>query len=588
VLLELKITDFATIETLNLTFNSNFNVLTGETGAGKSIILDAMIMLLGGRGGSNFIRSGSKLATIEAIFKLSEELQSLLNPILEEEGLDDDPPDRLILARELRVNGRSFCRVNGRTVNVGLLTQIARPLIDIHGQNEHLSLMRVPQHQRLLDRYAGLDGERNALTKEVKKLYRVRQELNDLIKNERELARQLDQLTFQVEEIDAASLKPGEDAELEIERNRLSNAEQLSQLAGEAYSLLVEVRDEEQFSISDLLGQTNRLFNQLVKLDSSLEKHSEILDNINYQIEELAEVLRNYSDEIEFQPNRLQDVEERLYLIFNLKRKYGDSIENILEYVEKARTKIETITHSEERVAELQKQEDTMRHQIGELALKLSMTRQQAGQKLGKEIVRQLADLGMEHTEFSVQISWKDDPAGLYVAEIVAQSEGQKRTLAFDERGIDHIEFLISPNPGEPLKPLVKVASGGETSRVMLALKTVLATADETPSLIFDEIDQGIGGRVGGVVGRKLWELSTSGSHQVLCVTHLPQIAGYADTHYHVSKKIVAKRTNTIVRSLEQDDQVEELALMLGGVSNATRASAREILAEAKVVKSQN
>lgn len=581
MLTELKITDFATIESLHLTFDSHFNVLTGETGAGKSIILDAMLMLLGGRGDTTFIRSDCKRASIEAMFTLSDSLQAQVNPLLEAEGLDDELPDRLLLARELRTSGRSFCRVNGRTVNVTLLSKIAAPLIDIHGQHEHLSLMRVSQHQRLIDRYANLGPERSKLAVEVKKLTEVRQALNDLLTNERELARQVDQLSFQVEEIDEADLRAGEEQELEVERTRLANAEQLGQLSGEAYHLLVESRDEEQLCVADLLGQANRVFNHLLKLDDSIADKAELFDALSYQVEELGEFLRDYSEEIEFQPQRLQEVEERLALIFNLKRKYGDSIEEILAYADEARAKLDTITHSETRIAELRQTEEKLRHEIGKQALKLSKARQKAGKKLAQEIVAQLGDLGMPHTRFDVDIRWKDDPEGVYVVD----GKKETRTIVCDERGLDRVEFLISPNPGEALKPLVKVASGGETSRVMLALKTALALADDTPTLIFDEIDQGIGGRIGGVVGQKLWKLSSNGRHQVLCVTHLPQIAGYADLHYHVSKKVANNRTQTAVRVLEQEDKINELAQMLGTLSETTRASAREIISQAEMVK---
>jgi DNA repair protein RecN (Recombination protein N) len=279
----------------------------------------------------------------------------------------------------------------------------------------------------------------------------------------------------------------------------------------------------------------------------------------------------------------LQEIEERLSLIFTLKRKYGQTIAEIITFGERAQAELETISHSEERIEELRQTEEELRHEIGAMALALSQARRQAGQTLAAGVVAQLADLGMEKAEFAVDIQWADDPAGVYV-----ETDADTQTLACDEQGIDRIEFLITPNPGEPLKPLVKVASGGETSRIMLALKTVLAAADETPTLIFDEIDQGIGGRVGGVVGRKLWSLAEQSEHQALCVTHLPQIAGYADAHYHVAKQVTAGRTQTNVRVLTDDNQVEELAQMLGAVSDSTLESAREIINEAAAAKTTN
>jgi DNA repair protein RecN (Recombination protein N) len=365
-----------------------------------------------------------------------------------------------------------------------------------------------------------------------------------------------------------------------VERNRLANAEQLSQFAGEAYRLLVESSDDDQPSTADLLGQAARAVGNLVKLDPTVQEQQQLVDNLTYQLEELAGTLRDYSEAIDFDPTRLQEVEERLGLIFSLKRKYGNSIEEVIEFGERAQAELDQISHSEERIEELREAEEKLRQSIGQLALALSAARREAGQTLADGVVTQLADLGMAKADFAVEQSWADDPKGVYVET----DEGLK-TLACDERGIDRVEFLIAPNPGEPLKPLVKVASGGETSRVMLALKTVLAAADETPTLIFDEIDQGIGGRIGGVVGRKLWELSHQGQHQVLCVTHLPQIAGYGDTHYHVTKHVNGARTQTGVQTLAGDNRVEELAQMLGAVSQSTRESAREILNEAAGMK---
>jgi DNA repair protein RecN (Recombination protein N) len=580
VLTELNIANFAIIDELSLKFHSGFNVLTGETGAGKSIIIDAVTLLLGGRADTSFVRSGSNRARIEGSFRLSEDVRTIIDPILEREGLDGDEPDTLILGREIRSNGRSFCRVNGSTVNLSILAEVAQPLVDIHGQSEHLSLLKVRQHQRFLDRYAGLDSQRLELAAEVSRLRQVRQELNSLLQDQQRLARRIDQLAFQVEEIEAADLRPGEEEELNIERNRLANAEQLSQLAGELFRLLIEGDGDEQTPVTDLLGQAARFIGSLAKLDETWNERRQLIDGLVYQLEDLGGTVRAYSENIDFNPSRLQEVEERLGLIFNLKRKYGDTIEEIIEFGQKAQAELDTLSHSEERIDELREEEERLRHIIGQMALALSNARRQASQALADGVVAQLADLGMDQADFSVQIEWSDDSDGVYV-----ETDDGQRILACDERGLDRIEFLIAPNPGEPPKPLVKVASGGETSRTMLALKTILASADETPTLIFDEIDQGIGGRVGGVVGRKLWGLVHQGNHQVLCVTHLPQIAAYGDVHYHVAKQVVENRTQTGVRTLADDDRVEELAQMLGTPSDSTRQSAREILSQAAAVQ---
>ncbi len=577
MLTELTIRNFAIIEDLRLRFTPGFNVLTGETGAGKSIIIDAVSLLLGGRADSTVVRTGAEVAQVEGIFRLDKRLQPRINPLLEREGLEGDTSDTLILAREIRATGRNYCRVNGRTVSLSLLEEISQPLVDIHGQSEHLSLLRVRAHQQFLDRYGGLDEQREELAREVKKLRDIRKELAELLRDEQELARRIDQLTYQVQEIDAARLQPGEEEGLHTERTRLSNAEQLSQLVGEAYTALYE-GVEEQLSAVDLLGQAVRALNQLRRIDPGLEEQEQLAETLAIQLDDLARTLRDYQDSIEFNPMRLTQVEDRLSLIYNLKRKYGHSIEEVLAFGARAQAELDNISHSEERIDALRQEEETLRHRIGSMAATLSEARRSAGERLAAAVETHLADLNMKGARFAVDLARSEDPDGVYVGD---------QTLACDERGIDRIEFLISPNPGEGLKPLVKIASGGETSRLMLALKTVLSTADETPTLIFDEIDQGIGGRVGGVVGRKLWGLTQADGlqHQVLCVTHLPQIAGYADTHFHVEKGVSEERTTTHVRALNGADRVEELALMLGTPSDGTRRSAQEILEEAAAVR---
>lgn len=580
MLAELHIEDFAIIESLLLKFDRGFNVLTGETGAGKSIIIDAVTMLLGGRADTTFIRTGSERARIEGIFRLSEAMRQVIDPMLEEEGLEGDQADLLILGRELRNNGRNFCRINGSTVNLSLLEKVAEPLVDIHGQHEHLSLMQARQQLRFLDRYASLENQRQNLTNEVRHLRKVRQQLAELQRDEQYLARRMDQLAYQVEEIELAALKPSEEEDLNLERNRLANAEQLSQLTGEAYMLLVEGQEEQQPSITDLLGQVSKLIANLAKLDESWNEQRDMVEGLTYQVKDLASVVRDYADSIDFSSSRLQQIEERLSLIFNLKRKYGSTVEDILAFGRRAQEDLENISNNEVNIERLKEEEEVLRHRIGQLALSLSQARQAAAEILAQGVEAELVDLSMDKAAFKVAMEWLDDPQGVYV-----ETETGEQTVACDETGIDRIEFLISPNPGEALKPLAKIASGGETSRIMLALKHVLASADETPTLIFDEIDQGIGGRIGGKVGQKLWGLARRGNHQVLCVTHLPQIAGYSELHYHVAKHISGGRTKTSIEALSGEQQVEELAQMLGVLSDSTRDSAREILTEAEAVK---
>ncbi len=580
MLSELTIHDFAIIEQLQLCLGSGFNVLTGETGAGKSIIIDAVNLLLGGRGDVDFIRAGAGQATIEGVFHLDEETQYLVNPLLEQDGLEDDDPAILLLAREIRREGRNVCRVNGRAVSVKVLSEVGQYLVDIHGQSEHLSLLRVREHADLLDRYGELWPLREQFTGLVRQLRVVRRELADLRRDERELARRVDLLQYQVGEIEAARLDPDEEADLVQERSRLANAEQLQELADEAYHALYEA-DEDHASAVDQLQTAARALAGLARLDPSMASLGETAETLSYQVEDLANSLRDYRDQVEYNPRRLNLVEERLALIHSLQRKYGDSIEEVLAYADRARRELDTIEHSEERIAELEAEEDRLLHRIGQVGSELSARRREASERLAAGIEAELDELSMARARFGVDLGWRDDAEGAYV---------QGRRLAFDLAGLDRVEFLVAPNVGEPLKPLVRIASGGETSRLMLALKAVLAQADRTPTLIFDEIDAGIGGRVGSVVGQKLWGLTVGDggkvrNHQVLCVTHLPQLASYGDLHYRVSKGVVGERTVTSVQPLDGGARQQEIAGMLGVVTEQTLASAGEMLATSQVDK---
>ena len=573
MLSELTIINYAIIDELRLNLAPGFNVLTGETGAGKSIIIDAVGLLLGGRADPSMARAGAEMAQIEGLFRLDERLQALLAPILEHEGLEGDASDTLVLGRDIRASGRSTCRVNGRAVSLAVLEEISQPLVDIHGQGEHLSLLRIPTHQRLLDRFGGLDAPREALAQAVRGLRSTRRGLEALLHDEQELARRVDQLNYQIEEIAAARLKPDEEEELAAERTRLANAERLAQLSNEVCQALYE-GSEQQASAADLLDRASRALSQLAQIDGQMETYRRQTESLSIHVSEMAHTLRAYRDSVEINPQRLNHVEERLGLIHSLKRKYGQSVAGILDFQQRAQAELERITHSEERIETLRGEGERLRHEIGRAALALSAARRAAGDRLAAATESQLCDLNMKGARFAVELNWNDDASGVYVGE---------RTLACNESGVDRVEFMIAPNPGEGPSSLAKTASGGESSRLMLALKTVLAAADETPTLIFDELDQGIGGRVGAVVGRKLRDISLGAqrARQVLCVTHLPQIAGYAHTHYVVEKSASGGRTTACIRALEGAERVEELAAMLGTPSQGTRRSAQEILAEA-------
>jgi DNA repair protein RecN (Recombination protein N) len=589
LLAELHIRDFAIIDELQLTLAPGFSVLTGETGAGKSIIVDAVELVLGGRADMTVVRAGADQAIVEAAFRLEPERQAAIAPVLEREELQGDEADLLLLGREVRLNGRNVCRVNGRTVTLTLLREVAEGLVDIHGQSEHLSLLRVSQHVNLLDRYAELWPLRTQVAEKVAQVRAARRELADLLRSEEELARRADLLQFQIGEIHAAALEPGEEEALVEERLRLTNAEQLAALATEALQAL-EGGGEEAAGASDLLGVALRALERLARVDPAQEPQAKSAESASYQVQELARNLRVYQDEIEYSPRRLQEVEDRLALIRRLERKYGATIPDVLAHAEQAVQELETITHSEERIVELRAEEERLLAELSELAVALSAKRREAAGRLAAGIEMELSDLRMEGARFGVDFEWREDDRGVTVTESQIsdlQSQVSAGRFAFDSSGIDHVEFLVSPNPGEPLKPLARIASGGETSRLMLALKTVLSRADETPTLVFDEIDQGIGGRVGATVGEKLWQLAAGTGpgglhHQVLCVTHLPQLAGFGDVHFHVEKHVeqmeAGERTVTRVLQLEGQAQVEELAQMLGAAGDAAYRSAEEIL----------
>ena len=566
MLKELHIENFAIIDKIDLQLGTGLITFTGETGAGKSILIDAVETVLGGRADATMIRSGCERAYVEGVFYISPAIREPVHDILKREELLDSP-EYVTVAREIRLGGRNIARINGRSVNATLQREIGEYLIDVHGQSEHLSLLRVGQHIGLLDSYAGVEDLLAAYRKTFQALLAVRRELNELRQSEQEAARRIDTLTYQINEIESAQLHPGEEDTLKDERNRLANAEGLASMTQEALQVLDEGTSETP-AATDLLGQAVHALNNLLRLDPSratlVEQGQVMFDNLS----DLVRELRAYLERIEFNPRRLDLVEERLNLIHTLKRKYGEGIEAILAYAERAHRQVEAITHAGERIQELEIEETRLLNQLGKEGSELSNKRHQQAEIMGRSLETELSDLQMTGTRFQVDFQIRPDPHG------VPLEDGKR--VAFDSSGLERVEFLIAPNPGEGLKPLVKIASGGETSRLMLALKNVLASADQIPTLIFDEIDQGIGGRVGAVVGQKLWGLAHK--HQVICVTHLPQLAAFGAQHFHVEKLVQEGRTITRVRQLTGENRLEELALMLGGLSAGTLQSAREIL----------
>ena len=565
MLRELHIHNFGIINDLTVPFAPGLNVLTGETGAGKSMIVDAVSAILGARAQPEWLRAGEKSGYVEGIFELEGDVAQRVSAFLRQEGLDDEE-GVLILSREMRANGRTIARVNGRAVTASLLAELGALLVDIHGQGDHLSLLKPRTHLFLLDRYAHLDELRSALAEEVARLRHVRRELEHLRTHARDLAQRADLLAYQIQEIHSANLEPGEDEALESERRRLAHAEHLIQGIEEAI-LALEGDMGTTLGAIDLVGQVQERLARLTHMDEDLNALAEQTDLIADQVSDLLRALRDYREQVEFNPQRLEEVEERLALIRGLKRKYGDTIEEILAYAERAAEELENIGSADERIGELEEEEARLLARVGELAAALSAKRQEAAENLARAVEAELQELRMGNTRFHVDIRQEEDPRGVPVGG---------RRLAFDSTGVDRVEFLVSTNPGEPLRPLARVASGGETARLMLALKTVLAHADPVPTLIFDEIDVGIGGRVGGVVGRKLHQLAQS--HQVLCVTHLPQLAAHGDHHLNVIKQEEGGRTVVRVRVLEGEERVRELAVMLGAPTEAGLRSAQELL----------
>jgi DNA repair protein RecN (Recombination protein N) len=566
MLSELHIENFAIISNLDLHFDPGLNIFTGETGAGKSIIIDAVEAILGSRADATMVRAGADRALVEASFEISDEMREPVRQILEREALQDET-ELLTMGREIRANGRSFARVNGRNVNVHVLSELSEYLVDVHGQSEHLSLLHVRQHLGLLDSYAHVEKELAKYQDTYHHLVHVRKELADLRKAESDAARQIDILKYQIDEIEAARLHEGEEDELKAERTRLANAEGIASIIQETVQLLDEGTPESP-AVSDLIGQVTSLLYNLSRLDPQQEKLSERSQSALDELSDLATTLRDYQETVEFNPKRLDQVEERLNLIHNIKRKYGENIADVLQFLEQAKKQQDSITHASERIAELDSDENELLINLAKIGEHLSEQRHSAATKLESALEIELMHLSMAGAIFKVDFSENQSDEG------VTLSDGRK--VAFDSTGLEHVEFLVAPNPGEGLKPLVKIASGGETSRLMLAIKNVLAQADKVPTLIFDEIDQGIGGRVGMVVGRKLWELARQ--HQVLCVTHLPQLAAFGEQHLRVLKQIKEGRTETHVEILYGDSRLIELAQMMGEVSDGTRQSAKELL----------
>lgn len=588
MLLEINIEHFALINYVRLQFSGGLSVLTGETGAGKSIILDAVQAVMGGRTSADVVRAGEEKAVVEAVFDLSgrPDLARVLGGI----GITMEEDSLLLVRREISRLGRGSIRVNGRTVTAGMLKEATDGLVDLHGQHEHQSLLQVEKHLELLDQYGGsllqkegktldlldrygggpLLALRDRLSGVVKEIAGLCSELKGLLGDERDRARREDLLRFQVAELAAAKLRAGEEEELEAERQVLAHATKLKATATGAYASLYEGAHR-QMSALDLLGRVRSDLEDVLRHDATLTEAVELVASAVVQVQEASHILVAYRDRIDDDPDRLAKVEARLDQLGSLKRKYGDSVAEMLAYSVRVTQELTRLQNSQELIEKLRQEEKALGARAEEIADLLTRARREAARELGARVVRELADLGMGGACFEVAV--EVPPGATYQSVTV--------------RGWDRVEFLFSPNLGEPLKPLARIVSGGEMSRIMLALKVILARVDGVPTLVFDEVDTGISGRAAQAVGEKLARIA--GTCQVLCVTHLPQVAALADGHFLIAKQAEGGRTVTDVARLDENGRVDELARMIGGaqVSAFTVEAARDMLRRADTLKQE-
>ena len=559
MLSELNIKNFALINELNIKLQSGFNVLTGETGAGKSIILDALDILMGARAYKEVIRTGESSAYIEALFHPDKKDE--IDNILSENGVSSED-DMLLISREIKEDGRNKGRINGQLVTVSLIQEIAPYLVDIHGQHEQQSLLDEDTHLMILDQY--IKNDIKDLKADVRdyfsQIQSVKTKLNNIDIDEQSRARKVDLYQFQIDEIKKANLEKGEDKSLFQEYKKLNNMEEIYALCGEIDNL-INAEDYNQEGMMDKVGHYMKNLEEFTEYDDRLADFHQSLQNVYYELEELSFGLDDYISSVDFDQQKLKKVEERLDLINRLKRKYGDSIPEILEYKEELKEKLSELKNQEKIIEELNSKLEKLKEKYDEKAVKLSQIRKEQAEQFEKDMKAELKDLAMEKARLKVDF----------------KKSGRTK------EGIDDVKFLISTNPGEELKPLSKIISGGELSRAMLAFKNIMADIDRVETIVFDEVDKGIGGKTAQKLAEKLYRISTK--RQLICVSHLPQVASMGDNHYYINKKTTEnKKTVTNIQKLNQKEIIEELARMLGGVklTDTTKSHAREMLKMAK------
>ncbi|WP_058485275.1 DNA repair protein RecN [Defluviitalea phaphyphila] len=563
MLVNIHIKNMFLIEEINIDFGEYLNILTGETGAGKSILIDSINFALGERTSKEIIRSGEKSGIVELLFYLkTNEITELLKTM----GINIEEDGYLLISRSINKSGRSLCRVNGQTVTLGMLKQISSMLIDVHGQHQHQSLLDVGKHIQLLDQFC--QDELREYKKQIFTYYKeyknIEKQIDSLLGDDKERERKIDLLKFQIDEISDAKLKKDEEEHLKEQLKILSNSERLINGIEEINSLLYD-NDYKGIGIYENIGRVTKLFMDLSNIDKELIPLYESIENIQIQLQDMSRDIRNYKETIEHDPDELQRVENRLNLIYNLKRKYGNTIEEILNYKEKIEKELNFIINSEETRKKLQNEYIEIEKKIKNICEKMSEIRKKKAKKIEGKIEKVLHELEMKEAKFHISFSKKEN---------------------FNENGWDMVEFLISTNKGEKLKPLSKIASGGEMSRIMLALKTVLADIDKIDTLIFDEIDTGISGRTAQKVAEKLGFISRK--HQVICITHLPQIASMGDNHYKIEKMMEKDKTTSYVRVLDKKDIIDEIARLISGavITNITLKNAEEMKKMAEDFKS--
>lgn len=553
----LQIRNIALIDELVVEFGPGLNMLTGETGSGKSIIVDSLGALTGGRVTADIIKQGSETASIEGAFNVSDDAP--LFQLLAESGVDAETGDEIIIRRELSAAGRNRIFLNGQLITQNLLRRVGMFLVDIHGQGEQADIYDASRHLDMLDAAAAVAGLSEKTSAAYMEYAAAEAELADLRRDDAEKLQMIDILRFQADEISRAALCEGEEEELEAEKRRLSNVEKLTTLSSEALTLLYESDD----SASSTIERARRNVDELAGYEQRFAGYLESLETARSVIDDLAAELRGLSTSLEFSPERLEEIETRLAEISRLKRKYGGSVEAVLEHFDVIKIRLEGFDNSDLRERELNLRLETLRAEYDAAAAELSRERKKAAKKLEADVVKALADVALEKARFEVRFD---------------ENDVEFRSA----KGTDRVEFYFSANPGEAVRPLVRVASGGEASRLMLTLKTVIGASKRAKTAVFDEVDSGIGGRVAEAVGRKLRSLSASA--QVLCVTHQPQIASLADRHFVVEKEVKSGSTSIGVRSLSLEEQVEEIARMLAGerVTDEARENAKAMLASAK------